>query len=353
MSSQSRHKRMVEASVPQATVWKAYLPRASKIPSAYWHLSAEEAVWGKAEPFAYYRPKGGSKREPNPGPHAEFLTLKGLSASNNRSFDKAADLFATRHGLLGLFNYFYSAPVPPPGKSLISPEAVVENGRLRLVDPAKEGLELLARMRDEHRPPDWDPPPRGRPLVEMLEKFRRDAVAMPEEVSVVPKALHRRREEFTPASGGYVAWRQARSGYDALLVLDPANVRGTGVSVLIRRESIVTWEFMMNSFPTPPYADEDRLTLCRYLADHLRSVFPAPGIDDNGNPVPGWRCNTLLESMYLMLYLDVMGNAELRQCALRDCWQYYRPGSHEKTTVYCSEKHESLATTRRSRGQEP
>jgi hypothetical protein len=38
----------------------------------------------------------------------------------------------------------------------------------------------------------------------------------------------------------------------AKIVLDPANVWSTGVSVLARQESLYDWEFALLDFPTPP-----------------------------------------------------------------------------------------------------
>ena len=46
-----------------------------------------------------------------------------------------------------------------------------------------------------------------------------------------------------------------------------------------------------------------------------------------------------------MLYLDLMRNAELRQCGLPDCMEYFRPGA--QTSLYCTPQHGSLATTRK------
>jgi hypothetical protein len=190
-------------------------------------------------------------------------------------------------------------------------------------------------------------------LVEMLGEFR-EFVAMPEEVSVVPKALHRPHDEFTPAPGGYLPWTEARKAYDALLVLDSANVWGTGVSVLARRESTFLWELALDSFPVPPDPDdpdfdERSLALSGYLARRLTGVSPAPSVG-NGELAASWRCNTLRESLLYMLYLDAVSRAGLRECGLQRCTRNFRPGPWSAT--YCSEKCTSAATTRRWREEE-
>lgn len=357
MWSQTGHKnRTLSSQEPQSQIWKAFPASDSRSRFAYRNLRAvQDALWGKTEPFSTYRPRAIQKRESTPGPHAAFLGLKELSVHNDSRFNKAADYFASEHGLLGLYDFYYSPPVPPEGKALISPEAVVENARLRVVNPATEGLELLARMRDACLPPGWRSPG-GKPLTEQLDRLQA-VVAMPDEVSVIPKALQWPHAEFTPAPGGKsVPWTQTQSRYGALLVLDPANVWSTGVSVLERRESLFDWELALLDFPTPPDPNDPDVqvrsqALSRYLADQLTGVSPAPGVGGEGDLATGWRCNTLLESMYLMLYFDVRGSADLRECGLRDCTQYFRPGPHN--ALYCCDRHRNVATTRRSRGQKP
>jgi hypothetical protein len=56
--------------------------------------------------------------------------------------------------------------------------------------------------------------------------------------------------------------------------------------------------------------------------------------------------------MYLMLYLDLTGGAELRECASHDCPNYYRVGP-QLGSKYCSKAHARRAATRMQRGQRP
>lgn len=225
---------------------------------------------------------------------------------------------------------------------MISPEGVIEeNGQLRLVDPAGEGLRLLARMNNEHQPPTWNP----------FTAQYYEAVAMPDEIGFVRRDLLRPQEEFAPTRDGYVLWSEARRHYDALFVLDPTQVWGTGVSVLVRRESLMEWTLYLRDLPAPSYK-EKLPYMSIYLRDRLPDVSLAPSVDEGGDYlVDGWSCATLYEAIHMMLYLDLRSRAELRQCGLRDCPQYFRPGAHD--SKYCCDEHTSVATTRRSRGQLP
>jgi len=275
-----------------------------------------------------------------------LLKLKAMLDRKDRLFRDAVDVFATKHGLLGLFHLEYSAPVLPEGKVLISPEIVIERdgqrgGRLRLVDPAGEGLELLTRMRNEHQPSTWEP---------FTEKHH-GAVAMPDEVAFARRAVHNPRERFAPIAGGYVPWAEAQTPYKALFVLDPTRVWDTGVSVLPRRESIAEWTLVLRDLPAPPYGEERLPYVTAYLADVVAGVSLAPTIGEDGGVDQGWRCETLLEAAHTMLYLDITRDAKLRECGLHDCSEYFRPGSHNAD--YCCNRHTSLATTRRYRGREP
>lgn len=233
MAAQSHHRhRTLERRGSQAAVWQAYLGQASGSGFAYRGLRAtEDALWRKTDPFAFYRHKAGTKRDPDPGPHAEFMKLAEMSATADPRLHHAMDVFATRYGLLGHFHLRYSAPVLPAvrysalvlpeDKVLISPEAVVEEGRLRCVDPHTEGLELLTRARHENPLSSWQFPAGN------VEHF----VAMPEEVGFAARALWWPHQGLSPA--GYVPWTVARWPYDALFVLDLSHYWNTGVSVLV------------------------------------------------------------------------------------------------------------------------
>src|SRR5215217_2910337 len=106
--------------------------------------AAPDAVWTRFTPFASYRPTSRT-RDLEAGPHLPFLRLKNLRRSNPALYHrKALQFFANRYGLLGLFYERYSAPILPENKSFALPEAVIDKGgRLRQVDPATQGLEVL------------------------------------------------------------------------------------------------------------------------------------------------------------------------------------------------------------------
>ncbi len=325
---------MLEHMAVQAKVWKAHADTPSRNPFSYRRLEARPgARWIRADPFAHYKPAT-RKRQPEPGPHAHFLTLKELSTSNRPLFLNAVDAFASTYGLLGLFHLEYFPPLLPPGKVYIAPEAVIEDdGCLRLVESSEERLELLSGMVNAHLPSHWYPfadkdtplPPDRYPFTE--EQY--GAVAMPEEVSLVRKDFLRSQEEFVPAASDPVPWTEARKDYDAVLVLDPTNVFATGVSVLTRKESTLSWAQALADFPAPPYTEDRLPSLIPSVVDEMRmaGVTDASGVGEDGQPTKDWRCNSVLGSLYLMLYLDLMGNADLRQCALHDCMEYYRPGA--------------------------
>ena len=61
----------------------------------------------------------------------------------------------------------------------------------------------------------------------------------------------------------------------------------------------------------------------------------------------GDRCSSLLQAMYLMVFLDFTGGNKVRRCKRQDCRTYYRLGAHESD--YCSSRCTSVITTRRSR----
>ncbi len=140
---------------------------------------------------------------------------------------------------------------------------------------------------------------------------------------------------------------------NATVVLDPTNLLvGTGVSVLARKERPLNWILAFKDFPTPPYTEERLPFLIRHVVDEMRAVGvrDASGVGENGQPTRSWRCDTLLGAMYLMLYMDLMRNAKLSQCALDDCMEYFRPGA--QNSIYCTPQHTSLASSRRWLGKE-
>jgi hypothetical protein len=135
------------------------------------------------------------------------------------------------------------------------------------------------------------------------------------------------------------------------MVLDRTPSGNFGVSIVVRKEDIRSWAWELEQFPDPPYDMYALTRLSGQLRYRLSDVSLAPGIEEDGRPVEGWHCNTLLEAMYLMVYLNLKGGAKLQECASHDCYEYFRPGPQE--TIYCSPEHQSRATTRRLRGQAP
>jgi len=66
-----------------------------------------------------------------------------------------------------------------------------------------------------------------------------------------------------------------------------------------------------------------------------------------------WRCSSLLQAIRLMVWLDLTGSRFIRECGLRDCHAYFREGSQGEKTLYCRDKHTSLASSRVYLGEVP
>jgi hypothetical protein len=282
-------------------VWKA---------SRYEGLcAAPDAQWTQINPFASYRPVT-HKKDPEAGAHAAFLRLRKLHDEENPIQFEAADVLASTYGLLGLFHLIYSAPILPEGKHYVSPEAVVQNGHLRRIDPATDGLRLVAKAVNDCHPPTW----------KLFTEEHYGVVAMPAEVSFATKNVFRRSDDpsgYALSDEDRQSWDKVRATFDALFVFDPS--RQIRASVLSRSESIFQWQTELWNFPQPPYTDERLPTLASYLGDWLASVSPMASIGESGELTQNWRCGTLLEAMYLMLYLDLTGGSLLRECASHDC----------------------------------
>jgi hypothetical protein len=140
------------------------------------------------------------------------------------------------------------------GKHLISPEAVVEGGRLRSVDPETCGIDLL---REAYKRPwaklGWDP------LTGDALKW----VAMPEEISFGVRDRHARSH---PAGNHLIAhelhpWKEVREDHDALFVMDKDGSRS--VSVLYRREDAGDWEHQLGNLLIP--SDEPEHQTARHM----------------------------------------------------------------------------------------
>lgn len=333
--AQAWHKRKPVRRPEHVEIWKA---------SKYRGLRAQDdATWARVAPFASYRPTA-PQREPDAGPHAKFLKLRNLFLNQEKVYPKAMDVFASKHGLLGLFHHRYSAPILPDAHQVyISPEAVIENGRLKRVDPASEGLEAIAKAINDSRPP-------GSPRFTEADYA---IVAMPDEVYFAKKDPYRYPDDPSGRPMRLVnhkSWGEVRTDFDALFVLDPS--RRAKCSVLVRRESVRSWQRQLEDFPAPPYEAEHLPILARIVNEWLIDISPKVVLGERGELARGWHYGTLLQAMYLMLMLDLSGGSRLKECESHDCQTYFRLGP-QSGTKYCSERHASRASTRIGRGQEP
>ena len=346
--------------------------------------AAPDAKWTRFSPFESYR-FSSDARTLKSGPHLLFLNLKGISEAHRRGqlrlpvdalrreepfrthfagrrevreileqrelLRKSLILFAKQYGLLGLFEEdFVNALVPPKEKTLIAPEAVIdEQGRLRQVDPTGKGKELLfqtlaarGRLSAGHiRPPD---------------KFERDVallmMAPPSEAMFVPRDPYLGEAERSEKQHQPVSWKAIQRRFGALLVLDEN--APNGVSVLCRREPLRRWESCLRFFPSRAPSGTVELDGDGYvlLASYLEGVSPRALIGKEGQLERGWRHRSLLQAMYLMLFLDLTGGATIKKCQSRGCPGFYRTGP-QRRSKYCSERCANRASTRLARGQEP
>jgi hypothetical protein len=308
--------------------------------------AAPRATWRRVDPFETYKPTS-RVRDPDAGPHFRFLNWsKQPHRKRRRLADKAAKLFADEYGLLGLFQEYCSAPVLPEGKPYVAPDAVIDaSGRLRPVDPATEGkrrLEDLLHKRDGPHP-------------ETGEKMTFNSMmSLPKELRFYP--THSLAD--LPAAaviggplGGAVAisWEDATAEYGVRAVLDEHADRG--VSFVSMRERLSLWDGELMNFSAKLRSTERGLHFDG-INESLVGVSPYVSIGGDSTPERGWRCRSLLQAMYLMLYLDITGGQRIRRCNRSGCGTYYRLGP-QTNSLYCSKKCTSRASTRLARGQEP
>ncbi len=348
-----------------------------------------DATWELVSPFDSYQPTGRA-RELKSGPHLEFLRLKRLweihwegqlqlpheslrqteafreilshttlkkrvrqIVSDFAEYRKALLSFAEQYGLLGAFEEdFLGKPVLPDGKTLVAPEAVIdERGRLRHIDPATEGKERLFKLlkpaghfSSGHSP--W------RPLNDIEYKVAYETMALPSEVMFAARGPHLGGLERSVKLRRLVPWEDIREYFGGLTILD--NAATDGVSVLCTREPLHHWEVGFRFFPSgaPSGAlelDEDSYV---FLNAFLDGVSPYAFIGEDGNLERGWRYRSLLQAMHIMLFLDLTGGNAIKKCKSRRCPNYFRVGSQSKS-IYCSPRCASRASTRMGRGQEP
>jgi hypothetical protein len=177
-------------------------------------------------------------------------------------------------------------------------------------------------------------------------------MALPSEITFATKGSHLGRLERSVELHQLVPWEEIRENFGALLILDKKVP--DGVSVLCTREPLHYWEVGFRFFPSgaPSGAlelDGDDYT---FLNVYLGHVSPNAFIGEDGNLERGWRYSSLLQAMYLMLFLDLTGGATIKKCQSRMCTHYFRIGSQSKSR-YCSERCANRASTRMGRGQEP
>jgi hypothetical protein len=254
-------------------------------------------------------------------------------------FDTAVLRFAKEHGLLGLFYEYCSGPVLPPGKWLVSPNAIIEGGKMRRMDPETEGKERLEDFLHEKNGPSK----RTGEKIRFSGRF----LALPEELEFYPAGLYANyslsAEAFGgPPGGGVLTWEDVEVSYGLVALLD---VDGNGgVSIVPTREPLLSWDLECKEFPRVPYGPQ----IAGALNARVAGVSPYTSVGEDGEFWRGWRCRSLLQAMYLMIYLDFTGGNKVRLCNRPDCRTYYRLGDHESD--YCSTRCTSWATTRRSRG---
>jgi len=281
------------------------------------------------------------------GPHIVFLRLKELWQEQSDHFEKALILFAERYGLLGAFEEDYQQhPVFPIEQMLVAPEAVIDGeGKLRFVDPSTEGRKLLIDLLESK---GW------RISSERDLKAKHSVISMPSAIQFIAKQpdldsfLWPSRE----APRQLALWEEIRKDFGALLVLDEEAFKG--VSVLCTREPLRRWTVSLQLFPSGDTLAE-QLANDRSLSSfnsYLEQAAPRAVLGKDGNLERGWTCGSLLQAMYVMLWLDLTGGSTIRKCLSRGCQNYFRMGPQSKS-MYCPKRCANRASTRMKRGQEP
>ena len=307
--------------------------------------AAPDARWERYSPFDLYRSTSRT-REVEAGPHLKFLRLKGLWGDQSELLNTAWKVFATTYGLLGVFEDEYLwPPMFPQGKIVIAPEAIIDGqGKLRRVDPATEGKELV-----------WNAlAARGRYLSDHLfiGEMKYANIALPSEIQVIAKGPFV-DNFFWPAVPDRqpVPWEAIKEDFGVLLILDEESY--TGVSVLCTREPLQRWRYSLAYFPSGDMP-VDQLLSDSYNALNwrLRQVSPYVFLGEDGNLKRGWHYRSLLQAMYVMLWLDLTGDNTIKKCQSRGCPNYFRVGPQSKS-IYCTTRCANRASTRMGRGQEP
>ncbi len=288
---------------------------------------ASHSKLAPVNPFDFYRPSETGRREAKAGPHLEFLRLKDLAHEQPHLLEKGITLFAERYGLLGWFAEFLPDPVLKREQALIAPEAVIVEGKLRLIHPATEGIDLLLGLKREGK---LQEPFLNNMPEDMFPRY----VALPREVKLISPGRPQQSSKLVP-------WTEIRKRYGAILVWRA----GRGVFPLCTREPLRSWRVALErGFPTPE-------ELAQRASTVLSGVRPIFEPDEGGNLQPGWVCDSLWSAMHLMLCLDLSADSTIIRCASRGCPNYFRAGPWSKAR-YCSPRCASRASTRLSRGRE-
>lgn len=346
--AQAWHNQRKQLETPQGTeskLWRAseYEVDAAVNPAVI--KTAPNARWQRFAPFDSYRPASRA-REVRAGSHLTFLRLKCLWEEQSDIFDRALVLFAKEYGFLGALEEDYDLQrlVYPWEQMLVAPEAVINNqGRLRRIDPATEGRELLLDLLE---PRGWfslfkDAPRQG----------RYGSIALPSDITFNSKHPDRDSEWWPIEPHQLVPWEVLKEYYGALMVLDEGSWKG--VSVLCTREPIRRWTVSLRFFPSGDTPVEDLVgDESNSFNSYLQEVSPRAVIGKNGNLERGWRYRNLLQAMYVMLYSDLTGGHTIKKCQSRGCPNHFRLGPQAKSK-YCSQRCANRASTRMRRGQEP
>lgn len=335
----SRMREAVLARAPSAVIWKASKHKLVGDPMFPHRIEAAlDAVWVKEDPLRTYPPTDRKSRGTPPA-HVAFLRLAdrvrdwysakpserstARSKENTKLLHNSARVCADTYGLLGLFNETFAAPVLPPRVdryALLAPDAVIDRyGRMRMVDPATKGKELLEKALD------LPGPQTGR-----KRHLRPDELVFPHElrfpsVSFTPFGLL--PPIFESLDQEMISWDEVRNVYGVHALLDE-EADMPCASIIYTREPLQFWYQEMRDFhplPNPPeYYD-------RKLADvRLHAVR-----GDDGRTALSYNCPSLLSALCLMLFLDEDAGAKIQRCQAPGCREYVRVGPLERPRKYC------------------
>ena len=297
-----------------------------------------DARWERLDPFQHYLPVG--DRSGEPCPHEIYAKLGNMAehmastAEMTELYHRAIELFVNKFGLLGWFGEEFDTPILPrralSGNVRLAPDAVIdEDGRLRSIDPATEGKQLLERLmvrQDEQGAAELGIPP-SRPS---------DYYLAPKEL-ILPSELRftrpptdfvrtgSSRSSYFKRDKRIYSYEDVQSRYGIRVVFDPES-SATGVTVLPTREPMNMWQMFTG---IGKYVSKE------YLNRQLHEVSPLIVVGEDGRRTGGWACPSLHNAVHLMYYLDLVSNVELKKCEAPGCLEYFRvePGSGPR--MYC------------------